>query len=178
MKKMLAVDNNPVMLKLMVNLLEKEGYDVRAAKDGLSALDIIKNWIPDVIFTDLVMPNISGEKLCQVIRSKPEMKGVYVVVLSAIAAEEEPDFDAFGVNAYIAKGHFDQMKQHILATLNQVNTGHASDLPQKIIGRKEIHARQITKELLSLSNPSKKTLLIIDLSVLILPSKGTNEPRG
>ena len=59
MKKIMVVDNHPVMLKFMTNLLEKDGHQVLTALDGLSALEILKASIPDVIFVDLVMPNIS-----------------------------------------------------------------------------------------------------------------------
>ena len=45
-KKILVVDNHPVMLKFMTNLLEKKGHEVMTAEDGLSALDILKKFIP------------------------------------------------------------------------------------------------------------------------------------
>jgi len=90
MKKILVVDNHSMMLKFMSNLLEKEGHQVLTASDGLSALEILKTNIPDVIFADLIMPNIDGKKLCQIVRRIPKLKDVFVVILSAIAAEEEP----------------------------------------------------------------------------------------
>lgn len=104
MKKILVVDNHPVMLKFMRNLLEKKGHQVLTASDGLSALDILKTNIPDIIFVDLVMPNISGEKLCRIIRSKPELKEVFLVILSAVAVENETNFLDYGADACIAKG--------------------------------------------------------------------------
>ena len=64
MKKILVVDNHPVMLKYMTTLLEKEGHQVKTAGDGLSALDILETYVPDAIFCDMVMPRIDGEKLC------------------------------------------------------------------------------------------------------------------
>ena len=103
MKKILVVDNHPVMLKFMNNLLEKEGHEVLTAHDGLSALDVLKNYIPDIMFVDLVMPNIVGEKLCRIIRSMPGMSDVYVVILSGIAAEKNLDFKQFGADACIAR---------------------------------------------------------------------------
>ncbi|MBW1614781.1 MAG: response regulator, partial [Deltaproteobacteria bacterium] len=57
-KKILVVDNNPVILKYMTNFLFKNGYQVLTAKDGLSALEILKTYTPDIIFVDLIMPNI------------------------------------------------------------------------------------------------------------------------
>jgi len=101
-KKILVVDNHPVFLKFMSQLLEKEGHQVLTTGDGLSALEILKNDTPDVIFIDLIMPNIGGEKLCQMIRKMPKLKNAYLVILSAIAAEQEVNFTAFGANACIA----------------------------------------------------------------------------
>ncbi len=63
-KKILVVDDHRMMLNFMANLLEKEGHQVFTAQDSLSALDILETDTPDIIFVDLIMPNISGEKLC------------------------------------------------------------------------------------------------------------------
>jgi len=62
-KKILVVDNHPMMLKYMITLLEKEGHQVLGAPNGLAALDLLKTETPEVIFTDLIMP-ISTEKNC------------------------------------------------------------------------------------------------------------------
>ncbi|MCJ7782869.1 MAG: response regulator, partial [Desulfobacterales bacterium] len=91
-KKILVVDNHPVVLKFMTQLLEKEAHQVLTAEDGLSALEILKMYTPDVIFIDLIMPHIGGEKLCQIIRKIPALKEAYLIVLSAIAAEQEIDY--------------------------------------------------------------------------------------
>jgi PAS domain S-box-containing protein len=153
-KNVLVVDNNPVILKFMTNLLEKKGCHVQVAEDGLTALDLLESYIPDVIFVDLVMPNISGDKLCRIIRKIPELKGVYVVILSAISAEEEVDIVEFGANACIAKGPFNKMAQHILFSIGQSAERTEDGLSGKILGVEDVNPRAITKELLS----SKKHL--------------------
>ncbi|MBW2194401.1 MAG: response regulator [Deltaproteobacteria bacterium] len=86
-KKILVVDNHPVMLKLMNKLLGGEGHEVWTAQDGLSALNILKTSVPDTVFVDLVMPNISGDKLCRIMRGMSKLKDTHIVILSAIAAE-------------------------------------------------------------------------------------------
>ena len=86
-KKILAVDNHPLILELMSSFLEKEGHEVRVAQDGLSALDVLEGFVPDIMFVDLVMPNISGDKLCRIVRSMPHLQNVFIVILSAIASE-------------------------------------------------------------------------------------------
>lgn len=148
-KKILVVDNHPVLLKFMSHLLEKGGHQVLIAEDGLSALEILKNYIPDVIFIDLIMPNIGGEKLCQIIRKMPKLKDAYLVILSAIAAEQEVNFTTFGANACIAKGPLNRMTKHILAVLEQTDQKGPALTPQKPLGLEDVYARNITTELLS-----------------------------
>ena len=81
-KKILVVDNHPMILKFMTDLLKKEGHNVLSADDGLSALQILETQIPDIMFIDLIMPNITGEKLCRIIRNDPRFQDVYICILS------------------------------------------------------------------------------------------------
>ena len=92
-KKILVVDNHPIILEYMSKFLSKDGHEVLTSEDGLHALDILETWRPDIIFVDLIMPNIDGKKLCQIIRAMPEMKDTYLIILSAAAA------------AWVACGH-------------------------------------------------------------------------
>ena len=55
-KKILVVDNNAIVLEFMKDLLTQEGRQVLTAEDGLSALDILKTFTPDIIFVDLIFP--------------------------------------------------------------------------------------------------------------------------
>ena len=109
MKKILVVDNDQLILKFMNDILTKEGHQVITAEDCLSALDILKSYTPDVIFTDLVMPNIGGKKLCEIIRGTEELKDTFLIILSAVAAEEEADIAEMSADACIAKGPLNEM---------------------------------------------------------------------
>ena len=154
-KKILVVDNHPLILKFMSSLLEKEGHEVLTAKDGLSALNILKTCIPDVIFIDLIMPNIDGKKLCQIIRAMPKLRDAYLIILSAVATEEGQDFAEFGANACIAKGPLDKMRQYVLRALNQSDQDQSDQetpggLAGEIIGVEGVQCRKITRELLSI----------------------------
>ncbi len=149
LKKILVVDNHPVTLKLLAQLLQKRGYQVLTAESGLAALDFLKTETLDVVFTDLIMPHINGEKLCQIIRRIPKYKDVILVVFSAVAAEQKVDFTSFGANACIAKGPINEMSKHIFSLLDQFDQARSTSLPDQILGIENIHPRQITKELLS-----------------------------
>ena len=149
-KKILVVDNHPVMLKFMADLLEKEKHHVVTAENGLAAIDILSTFTPDVVFIDLIMPHISGEKLCELIRRMPKLKDAYIIILSAVAAEGEINASAFGANACIAKGPFNKMRQHILLALEKSDQRPSAFLSGEIMGREDIFPRRITTELLSI----------------------------
>ncbi len=173
MKKILVVDNHPLMLKYMRDLLEKKGHEVLTAQDGLSALDILNNFIPDIMFVDLIMPNIDGKKLCRIVRRMPTLKHSYIVVLSAIAAEEAEEtanFAEIEADAYIAKCPFDKMSKHILAILNRTDQKTSTKHPGEVIGLEDIHSRQITRELLSAKRHSDVIMENIDEGIMEITS--------
>lgn len=148
-KRVLVVDNHPVMLKFMTTFLEREGYNVQTAPDGLSALEALKDSVPDFIFVDLVMPNISGDKLCRIIRSMPEMDRTQVIIMSGIAAEADLDFRALGADACIAKGPFNLLGEHVCAALAALDQGNDSLLRERVFGAEMLCHREITQELLA-----------------------------
>jgi PAS domain S-box-containing protein len=176
MKNILVVDNHPMIRRFMLDLLEKEGHQVRAAEDGLSALETLRDYRPDVLFVDLVMPNIDGEKLCQIIRKTPEMEGCFLAILSATAAEQEIDVSRFGADICIAKGPFSKMDGHVLAALS------LSDSPdrgrkgrgriQRVIGLEDVHSREITKELLMVKSHFEAVLGGLDEGMLEMTDDG------
>jgi two-component system, cell cycle sensor histidine kinase and response regulator CckA len=148
-REILVVDNDRVVMKFMADFLVENGFHVLTAENGLSALDVLKNNTPDVIFVDLIMPNIDGKKLCRIIRDMPRLNNVNIIILSAVAAEEEVDYTEFGANACIAKGPFNSMSKHILTALNELERKTSKVFAKEVMGAKNIHFRTITKELLS-----------------------------
>jgi len=152
MQNIIVVDNHHLILKFLKTFLDKEGYEVKTAPSGLDALDIIKYFTPDVMFIDLIMPNINGIKLCKIIRTMPELDNTYIIILSAIAAEEQHghlDFFTFGANACIVKGPFQRMKKHITEALDRARLGIDAGSYEKVLGLEDIHPRVITTELLT-----------------------------
>lgn len=133
----------------MSDLFTGEGHRVLTAEDGLAALDLLQTSSPDIIFIDLIMPNIDGKKLCQIIRSMHHLNGVYLVLLSATAAEEEIDLSELGANAFVAKGQFSTIAPHLLSIVNESATEGPHKSPKKVMGIDRVYPREITKELLS-----------------------------
>ncbi|HEY8933729.1 MAG TPA: response regulator transcription factor [Cyclobacteriaceae bacterium] len=104
MHKVLVVDDEEPILELLKYNLEKSGYEVKTAIDGVKAVDIAKKFIPDLVLLDIMMPKIDGVETCRLIRELPELQKTFVVFLTA-RAEEYSEIAAFDVGAddYIMK---------------------------------------------------------------------------
>lgn len=147
MTKILVVDNNPIMLEFMQAILTPEGYHVKTAENGVDALVIGRQFRPDLVFVDLIMPYIDGKQLCKLIRRHKEFSGARIVLISAIAAEES-DFDFRAIaDAYIAKMPFRIMKPYVLDVITRLESEDSS-VSDQIFGLDKIYNRDITKELL------------------------------
>lgn len=170
--KILVVDNNPVILHLLKAILEKLNHEVRTSEDGLAALETLWDFHPDVIFTDLVMPNISGDQLCRVIRKREELDGCFLVILSAVAAEDQLDIASLGADACIVKGPAKEMEQHIIAVLEHIKDKGHQPIHDKMLGLDHARERAITKELLATQKHLKITLENMDDGFLELTENG------
>jgi CheY-like chemotaxis protein len=71
-------------------LLEKYGFEVESASNGLDAVRVLSRFRPSVIFTDLEMPKMNGHQLIGSLKSKPKTLDIPIVVLSAKRSPEEP----------------------------------------------------------------------------------------
>lgn len=88
MTKLLLVDDEPHILELEQALFESEGFEVLTAKDGESALAILKMEKPDLAILDMMMPGMSGRELCEKIRADPNTKDLKVIFVTVARFSE------------------------------------------------------------------------------------------
>src|SRR5574341_1832906 len=100
-KRILVVDDEPEITLVLRSGLVKHGYDVRVANEGEAALELFRAWTPDLVITDLAMPNMSGIELCQRLR---ETSAVPIIILS-VKGEEATKIEALdaGADDYLTK---------------------------------------------------------------------------
>jgi len=97
----LVVDDEPAVLETMAAILRSRKYRVMTAVDGLDALQVLENTLPDLILTDLTMPRMSGSELVSRVRERfPEMP---IVVFSGQYIELPPEIPA---DAFLQKGGY------------------------------------------------------------------------
>jgi twitching motility two-component system response regulator PilH len=80
MMTVMVVDDSPTIRAMLVNLLSQHGLTVVEAEDGLIAKQLMKDLRPDLVITDVVMPNMNGYELCRWVKN--EIPGVPVILCS------------------------------------------------------------------------------------------------
>ena len=170
--KILAVDNDPFILQFMKDILSTDKYELFTANNGLEALDVMDRTTPDIIFVDLVMPNIGGKKLCQIIRGMERLKNAFVVILSSAIGEQEVNVERLGVNACIAKGPMEDMARHIRWVLENPDIASRRCVEGEVLGADKNVQRRITNELLNIEKHNEAILDAMHEGIMEVVSKG------
>lgn len=102
--KVLAIDDETDILDLLQYNLAKEGYEVKVANSGKKGIELSKDFLPDVILLDIMMPGIDGVETCRQLRENPKLANSFIIFLTA-RAEEYSEIAAFenGADDYIIK---------------------------------------------------------------------------
>ena len=103
-KRILAVDDEPHILKLVSFSLKSGGYEVLEASDGLSAIEVARAEKPDLVLMDVMMPACDGYEACRRLKADPETAEIPVMMLTAKTQESERKTgEAAGAVDYIKK---------------------------------------------------------------------------
>src|SRR4051812_6359386 len=103
--RILVVDDDPTDRELFSNLLSQAGFDVRQTASGDEATELARQYRPDLILLDVVMPGSSGFEVCQRIKSEPELRDVLVAFHSGLETNTEHRAGGLekGADDYIVK---------------------------------------------------------------------------
>jgi two-component system KDP operon response regulator KdpE len=145
--RILVVDDEPQLARVLRTGLKTHGYEVRVAADGVSALETFGDWPPDLVITDLAMPNMGGLELCRRLR---ELSQLPLIVLS-VRGEEKTKVEALdaGADDYVTKPFgMDELLARVRAQLRRAQTSAAAGAPSSILEegdfRIDLEARGVT----------------------------------
>jgi len=89
-RKILVVDDDPIIRDMMADILEFEGYSISVARHGQEALKMLRSEEDFLVFLDIMMPGMNGKELCDVIEADPHLRERHIIVLmSAVDNLEE-----------------------------------------------------------------------------------------
>jgi DNA-binding response OmpR family regulator len=89
--RVLIADDNPQGVELLEAYLADTGYEVRTAGDGEEALRQVRDWRPDLVLLDIMMPKISGFEVCKRLKADAQTRGVAVLMITALDQPSDVD---------------------------------------------------------------------------------------
>jgi len=132
-RNILVVDDEAQITRVLKTSLSAQGYGIRTASDGMQALLEMKTWSPDLIITDLRMPNMDGLELCRQVRSESRIP---IIVLS-VKGEETIKVEALdaGADDYVTKPFsINELLARVRAALRRTQIDEQSEAPVIDVG--------------------------------------------
>jgi two-component system KDP operon response regulator KdpE len=169
--KILVVDDEPQLTRVLRTGLKSHGYEVRAAADGLAGFETFSDWHPDLVITDLAMPNVDGLELCRRLRAVSQ---VPIIVLSA-KGEEKTKVEALdlGADDFITKPFgIDELLARVRASLRRANTPVTSETTQTVFDSGEFHVDLESRTITVRGKPVHLTPKEFDLLVYFIKHAG------
>jgi len=104
-RKILIVDDDEELVELISDVLERDGrFDVRSANNGFDAGMMVKEYRPDLIVLDIMLPDINGKEVCQRVRNDKTMDDVRIICISGMVEEDKVgELKAAGANDFMHK---------------------------------------------------------------------------
>lgn len=118
-KKVLIVEDNELNMKLFHDLLDSQGYQVLQTREGLSALGMAREHMPDLILMDIQLPEISGLEVTKWLKDDEELAHIPIIAVTAFAMKgDEERIRQGGCEAYISKpisisAFLDTVRKHL-----------------------------------------------------------------
>jgi len=116
-RKILVVDDDPVIRDMMADILEFEGYSISIARNGFEALQLLRSGEDYLVFLDILMPVMSGKELCTLIETDPHMRERHrIILMSALDNLEEAatlDVDAILQKPFVVDDVIDILEPYL-----------------------------------------------------------------
>jgi two-component system KDP operon response regulator KdpE len=169
--RILVVDDEPQLTRVLRTGLTSRGYDVRAAADGLAGFEAFNDWHPDLVITDLAMPNVDGLELCRRLRAVSQ---VPIIVLSA-KGEEKTKVAALdlGADDFVTKPFgIDELLARVRASLRRASTPATNEATQTTLDSGDFHVDLETREITVRAKSIHLTPKEFDLLVYFIKHSG------
>ena len=103
-KKILIIEDDPSFLRAVSHIVEKEGYNVTTAANGMTGLRMAREDKPDLLILDVMLPGIDGFEICNQLRNEPQTAQLPIIMLSAKGQETDKTTGLkVGANEYLTK---------------------------------------------------------------------------
>ena len=126
-RKVLIVDDDAELVELISDVLERDGrFEIRTANNGFDAGMMVKEYHPDLIVLDVMLPDINGKEVCQRVRSDSTMDEVKIICISGMVEEDKiEDLKAAGPNEFMHKPFEVEALLERMCQLLDMETAHS-----------------------------------------------------
>ena len=166
MKRVLIVDDKPDNLYLLNAMLESEGYEILAAKNGAEALGLMRNIIPDIIISDILMPIMDGFTLCRECKKDDKLSTIPFFFYTATYTDSKDEEYALGLGAdkFLLKPQepdvFVALINEFLSdvTKNKVKPAKIASQPEAVVLKEynEVLVRKVEDKMLQMEKAEKE----------------------
>jgi two-component system alkaline phosphatase synthesis response regulator PhoP len=171
MTKILVIDDEPSITKLVSAYLKPEGYDVFIASDGNAGLKAARVYKPDLIILDVMLPGMDGVELLSRLRRESD---VYVIMLTAKTEETDKIVGlSVGADDYVTKPFSPrELVARVKAALRRIETGSGSSGERGVLSFKHIHMDVDARKVSVDENPIELTAVEFDLLKTLAENRG------
>src|SRR6201988_5469919 len=144
--RILVVDDEAQLTKVLRTGLKSRGYDVRVAADGLAGYEVFNDWHPNLVITDRAMPNMDGLELCRRLRAHSQ---VPIIVLSA-KGEEKTKIEALdlGADDFVTKPFgIDELLARVRASLRRAPASQTNEATPTMLDSGDFHVDLESREI-------------------------------
>lgn len=123
-KKILVVEDESALHKVLKDKLEKEGYQVQVATDGSDALLFVQEFMPDMVLLDMILPKVDGMSVLETIHKEEKTKNIPVVILTNLDnGDKAEQAKAMGAHDYLIKTEWtlDQLLAKVKGIIGEAN---------------------------------------------------------
>lgn len=171
MTKILVIDDEPSITKLVSAYLKPEGYEVFIASDGNAGLKAARVYKPDLIILDVMLPGMDGVELLSRLRRESD---VYVIMLTAKTEETDKIVGlSVGADDYVTKPFSPrELVARVKAALRRIETGAGSGGERSVLSFKHIHIDVDARKVSVDENPIELTAVEFDLLKTLAENRG------
>jgi len=130
MAKILLVDDDALLVRMYQTKLKADGYEVETASDGAEGFNKTKEFKPDLVLLDVMMPRMNGFEMLKILKQNESTKRVPVILLTNVGGSEA-DIEkglSLGAVAYIIKANY--LPKEIVQKVKEILAGYKRDLPE------------------------------------------------
>ena len=130
-KRILLVDDEAMVLRVLRLQLEKAGYAVETANNGEQALERIRESAPDALITDIEMPKLSGEELCKALHAEYPDRGYPIFVATSLTGVRHREWSQAIANVHFLEKPL-SARQQLMALADYFQAAEASGAPASV----------------------------------------------